>query len=549
MTTSTAPGAFTETAGNTLEVLNGGSVTAPTIESGAFLVVNGGVDSYADIQAGGTETVSAGTASGDQIYGSAIVSAGTVSDETVQSGGTLTMDGGTASNTVLDGGATLELSDPSATLSGTLTFANGDNSLVVNVLPSLGAGDQAVISGYSTSDKIEATGINSSGASLSFSAGPNGEEIATVSGGGESVSFIFANGTNYNASTMSLATDGSGVDLVLDTTPVVTFTSLSGLQTNDATQIVNGTVDTGVDPYAIGTAVSVMESGQVVGQGTVGANGYWSANVTFLNDDGTDTLSATDKDNAGNSGSTTQSLTYSVNTSAAAFTAGNLVISISGDGDGSGSYGDNQASPLTLEQITTSGSIVSQIVLPQTTTVVDGVTEYAVSAEYGSSSEGTLELSADGHSLVIAGYGINADTFNEGGAAVYGNAALAQSTSVLGGEYTAVPRVVADINADGVIDSSTGLYDIFNTNNPRSVATVDGSSFYLSGQGVSGDTTQGVFYATDGASSATSINHATDTRTAEIYDDQLYVSADSKQGATGIFDYGPLSGLSPPSGQ
>ena len=115
----------------------------------------------------------------------------------------------------------------------------------------------------------------------------------------------------------------------------------------------------------------------MVGQGTVGANGYWSANVTLLNDDGTDTLSATDKDNAGNSGSTTQSLTYSVNTSAAAFTAGNLVISISGDGDGSGDYGDNQASPLTLEQITTSGSIVSQIVLPQTTTVVDGVTEYA----------------------------------------------------------------------------------------------------------------------------------------------------------------------------
>ena len=96
VTTSTAPGAFTETAGNTLEVLNGGSVTAPTIESGAFLVVNGGVDSYADIQAGGTETVSAGTASGDQIYGSAIVSAGTVSDETVQQAESLTMDSGTA---------------------------------------------------------------------------------------------------------------------------------------------------------------------------------------------------------------------------------------------------------------------------------------------------------------------------------------------------------------------------------------------------------------------------------------------------------------------
>ena len=102
VTTSTASGMYTETAGKTLEVLNGGSVTAPTIDSGAFLVVNGGVDSDADIEVGGTETVSAGTASGDQIYGSAVVSAGTMSNETVQSGGTLTMDGGTASNTVLE---------------------------------------------------------------------------------------------------------------------------------------------------------------------------------------------------------------------------------------------------------------------------------------------------------------------------------------------------------------------------------------------------------------------------------------------------------------
>ena len=344
--------------------------------------------------------------------------------------------------------------------------------------------------------------------------------------------------------------DGSGVDLVLDTTPVVTFTSLSGLQTNDATQIVNGTVDTGVDPYAIGTTVSVMENGQVVGQGTVGANGYWSANVTFLNDDGTDTLSATDKDNAGNSGSTTQSLTYNVNTSAAAFTAGNLVISISGDGDGSGSYGDNQAS------------------------AADARADHDVrhhrqpdrdAADHDCRRRRDRICDLQRVRLLL---GRNARAFGRRPLARHRRlrhqsrrrstkAALPFTATPLwpsrpassGGEYTAVPRVVADINADGVIDSSTGLYDIFNTNNPRSVATVDGSSFYLSGQGVSGDTTQGVFYATDGASSATSINHATDTRTAEIYDDQLYVSADSKQGATGIFDYGPLSGLSPPSGQ
>ena len=555
VTTSTASGAYTESSGETLLVESGGSVSAPTIETGAFLVVaGGGVNSAADIEAGGTETVSVGTASGDQIYGSAVVSAGTVSNETVQSGGTLTMDGGTASNTVLDGGATLELSDPSATLSGTLTFANGDNSLVVNVLPSLGAGDQAAISGYSTNDKIEVTGVTSSSASLLFSAGPDGEEIATVSGtngGGspESVSFIFANGSTYDAGTMSLAPDGSGVDLVLDTTPVVTFTSLSGLQTNQASQVVNGTVDTAVNPYAIGTTVSVIENGQVVGQGTVGANGYWSANITFANDDGSNTLSATDTDKAGNTGSTSQSLTYAVDTGAPAFTAGNLVISISGDGDGSGVYGDNQASPMTLEQITTSGAIVSQIVMPETTTTVNSVTEYAISSEYGSSSEGTLEISADGQSLVIAGYGVNPQTYNEGGAAVYGNAAEAQSTSIPGGQYTAVPRVIADINADGTIDTSTALYNVFNTNNPRSVATVDGSSFYISGQGAKGDTTGGVFYATDGASSATAIDDSTTTRTAEIYDGNLYVSADNKGGLTGILDYGPVSSLSPPSGQ
>ena len=169
--------------------------------------------------------------------------------------------------------------------------------------------------------------------------------------------------------------------------------------------------------------MSVIESGQVVGEGTVGANGYWSANVTFANDGGANVLTASDTDGAGNTGVTSRSLTYNVNTTAAAFTPGNLVISISGDGDGSGSYGDNQASPMTLEQITTSGSIVSQVVMFETTTTADGVTEYAISSEYGSSSEGLLTLSGDGHSLTIAGYGINPQTYNEGGAAVYGNAA------------------------------------------------------------------------------------------------------------------------------
>ncbi len=216
------------------------------------------------------------------------------------------------------------------------------------------------------------------------------------------------------------------------------------------------------------------------------------------------------------------------------FTDGDLVISAVGDGASTGSYTDNQASPIVLEEITTAGAIVAAMELPQTTTTnANGVTENAISGEYGSSSEGLLSLSADGQSLVIAGYAVNANTYNSGGAAVYGNAALAQSTSVPNGAYTAVARVVADVNYSGVVDTSTALYNVFNENNPRSVATVNGSTFYISGQGLKGDTTQGVVEATDGASSATAIDTSTDTRAVEIYNGELYVSRDSKQGTGG----------------
>jgi autotransporter passenger strand-loop-strand repeat protein len=548
VTTSTASGAYTEMATDTLLVLSGGSVSAATIDAGGFLTVNGGADVAATILSGGVETISAGTASGDQIYGSAIVSGGTVSNETVLSGGVFAADGGSASDITLSGGGTVEVATATAALVGSLTFAGGDNTLQASALaddaahPAASYGVQAVISGFSTSDKIDVTDISPNGATLSFATNSAGDEVATIAGSGGSESFVFNDPTAYNSSTMSLMSDGSGgVDLIKDTTPVVTFTSMSGLQTNQATYTVNGTVDTAVDPEAIGTTVSILEGKTVVGTGTVGANGYWSADVSFQNDDGGNVLTASDTDGAGNTGVSTQSLTYDVDTTAAAFTAGNLVISVYGDGAGTGTYTLDQAAPITLEQITTSGQVVSQIVLPETTTTVNGVTENAISGEYGSASEGSLQLSADGHSLTIAGYGVNDAAFDaSSGASVYGTSALGQTTSVSGGSATVVPRVVADINADGFVDTSTALTGVYNENNPRSVVTVDGSSFYLSGQGVKGDTTQGVKYALDGASTATSINSATDTRVAEIYNGQLYVSADTTQGATNISSYGAL---------
>ena len=74
-----------------------------------------------------------------------------------------------------------------------------------------------------------------------------------------------------------------------------------------------------------------------------------------------------------------------------------------------------------------------------------------------------------------------------------------------------MPRVVALIGSNGSVNTTTALTGVFNTNNPRSVATVDGSSFYVSGQGVTGDGTGGVFYATLGATTATPINANTTT--------------------------------------
>jgi hypothetical protein len=238
------------------------------------------------------------------------------------------------------------------------------------------------------------------------------------------------------------------------------------------------------------------------------------------------------------------------------FTTGDLVISVYGDGDGSGTYADNAAAPITLQEVTTTGAVVGQLVLPQTTTTTGGVTNFAISGEYGSSSEGLLQRSANGQYLTIAGYGVNASTFNAnpqnyggGTKSCIGNAnpcfPLGQTSSVPGFAASAgaqavgvtstitVPRVIALIGGNGSVDTSTALNNVFNENNPRSVVTVDGSSFYISGQGASSSdkTTQGLFYATRGATTATPIDTSFDTRTVEIQNNQLFLSADSTEGS------------------
>jgi len=257
------------------------------------------------------------------------------------------------------------------------------------------------------------------------------------------------------------------------------------------------------------------------------------------------------------------------------FAAGNVVVAVSGcgvhggtctsvpNGTGTGTlnssvggYGDNQGSPLTLFQYaptgTTSASFVNALVFPQ---LASGA-NLPVSAEYGSSSEGTLQLSAGGQYLTIMGYGINANTFNAGyppgftadpfGAAPSG--ALAQSGSLTGQSYTPVARVVALIDANGNVNSSTGIYNVFNTNNPRSVYVLaNGTNAYISGQGSGSDATGGVFYtplfginnspiAITGLDT-TNNTASQDTRAVLVYNNTLYVSLDTKGGSNAARSY------------
>ena len=223
------------------------------------------------------------------------------------------------------------------------------------------------------------------------------------------------------------------------------------------------------------------------------------------------------------------------------FTAGNIVISTY-----SGSTLD-AASAITLKEFSlgagnTSASYAGSLTLAQT----NSGNNSAISGEYGTASEGLLQQTANGQYLTMMGYGVNANTFNSyisGGisASPYGATALGQTTSLTAAGqiaanpaapvYTTVSRVVALVGADASVDTSTALTGVFNTNNPRSVASVDGSSFYVSGQASSKtDPTQGVFYTTLGSSTATAIDTSTDTRSVEIINNgngnQLYVSRD-----------------------
>jgi hypothetical protein len=227
---------------------------------------------------------------------------------------------------------------------------------------------------------------------------------------------------------------------------------------------------------------------------------------------------------------------------------GDLIVSVYGDTNNA-SLLDGQPTPITLEEFsldgTTSATQDNAFVL---TNIV---------GEYGSSSEGTIQLSGNGEYLTIGGYNASEAYAGDGapGNGVYENSsslepndiALAQSASA------SVARLAGVIDTNGDLVSSTSFSDIYSGNNIRSVYSATGASIYVSGQGPKGVTNnqeQGIFYSTAGASYSTNstapqgIYTKNDSRTVTSYNGNLYYSIDQKASSkdglaaqTGIFEY------------
>jgi hypothetical protein len=185
----------------------------------------------------------------------------------------------------------------------------------------------------------------------------------------------------------------------------------------------------------------------------------------------------------------------------AQYMPGNLVVLRVGDGTVQLS-GNSAAVATFLVEYTPAGVLRSTIDLNATGP------DNKLTNTGNSQGEGMLTLSADGRYLVTAGYN-----------APVGTAAVMSTTA------TAIPRTVARIDANGIVDISTALTNTYSGGNIRSTASLDGSSFFLSGS------TTGVRYAALGAAASSSISTTiTSPRVMRIYRNRVYFSTSSTSG-------------------
>jgi len=180
----------------------------------------------------------------------------------------------------------------------------------------------------------------------------------------------------------------------------------------------------------------------------------------------------------------------------------------------------NTGNPVFIDEYTPAGALVRTTAMP---TVVSGLNHRLV-ASGTATSEGLITLSSDGRFVLLTGYDAPIPT-----------SGLAGTTSA------ATPRVIGRLDANGNVDTTTGLTDAATGNNPRSAISTDGTNLWIAGAG------GGIRFATLGGSTSVQLSTTVaNLRQAAIFAGQIYVS-DSSGSAVRL---GPVgTGLPTTSGQ
>ncbi len=191
---------------------------------------------------------------------------------------------------------------------------------------------------------------------------------------------------------------------------------------------------------------------------------------------------------------------------AAAFTAGNLVVSRIGVG--SAALTGNTAAVF-LDELTPAGSGVQSVAIP-TAAFSKG---FGMTIGGNSSSQGQLERSVDGRFLTIFGYDAPVG--------------LAGPSSAASNRGRTIVRVSA--RGDQGILANTRIEQGGST--PRAAKTIDGSSYYTAADGGSGPS-GGLRYHLAGAIVNGVLMNGTTTniRTVNIFNNQLYIGASTAGG-------------------
>ncbi|MEO7311389.1 MAG: T9SS type A sorting domain-containing protein [Chitinophagaceae bacterium] len=199
-------------------------------------------------------------------------------------------------------------------------------------------------------------------------------------------------------------------------------------------------------------------------------------------------------------------LLVSIITLAGPFTPGNIVVVRIGDGTTALSAA---AAPMFLEEYTTGGALVQTIALPVTASGANKT----ITSIGNSTSVGSMNISTDRAYITFTGYD-----------AAVGTPIVAAATAAT------INRVVAFVDAAGVVNTTTALTDAYSTDNIRGAYSTNGTDVWLTGTGVA--PTNGVRYTTKGSTTSVQLNATapTNVRGVAIYNGQLYCTS-----ASGVF--------------